>query len=173
MPNWCECDLRIEGPLAKVNDFLAFAKGENGCFDFNRFKPYPEEFARLDRLAEEWGKQPPETRVERPKDGFNSGGYEWCILNWGVKWNAHNPSQSLDSTYTGASGGECAEIEINFETAWSPPKPVIDRASGLFPELRFDLRYFECGCGFNGMFVCEGGEVVTDEDGDYFGSRGG
>src|SRR5262249_32105646 len=47
VPNWCDCDLRIEGPKAKVDEFLLFAKGEEGCFDFERFVPYPAHFAEL------------------------------------------------------------------------------------------------------------------------------
>jgi hypothetical protein len=33
--------------------------------------------------------------------------------------------------------------------------------------------YFECGCGFNGMLLCEKGEVSTEEECDYYGNRGG
>src|SRR5512135_2765813 len=54
---------------------------------------------------------------------------------------------------------------VHFDTAWSPPKPVIKRAAELYPALRFELRYFDCGCCFNGLFCCSGGEVVTDESG--------
>ena len=64
-------------------------------------------------------------------------------------------------------------VELNFDTAWSPPKPIIERVSEHFPELTFDLRYFECGMGFNGQLVCERGEVLGDEVGPYFGMRGG
>ena len=45
MANWCENDLRVEGPIAAIDEFLKFAAGESP-FDFNRFIPYPEEFQR-------------------------------------------------------------------------------------------------------------------------------
>ena len=56
MPNWCENDLAVEGPQAVIEEFLKFAAGESP-FDFNRFIPYPEEFQRLDEIAEAWGRE--------------------------------------------------------------------------------------------------------------------
>ena len=56
MPNWCENDLTVEGPTEVVEEFLKFAAGESP-FDFDRFIPYPEEFRRLDEIAEAWGKE--------------------------------------------------------------------------------------------------------------------
>lgn len=146
MPNWTECDLYIEGRKERVEQFLAFAKGEDSPFDFNRFIPYPERFARLDRAAEAWEKLPPETRGRRPRDGYNPRGYQWCVLNWGTKWNACRVRVGAPECW-----GDDASVEINFETAWSPPKPVIERAATLFPDLSFDLRYFESGMRIHGQ----------------------
>lgn len=178
MPNWCECDLFVEGPKAKVQEFLDLVKSDESPFDFDRVVPYPEHLRELDRLAEEWHrKNPPpwgeEVWASRPKDGYNQGGYEWCWKNWGTKWNAKDVEVGDAETWRAGGGAEHARVEVNFATAWSPPKPVIERASARFPELTFDLRYFERGQGFNGKFVCEKGAVEADECGDYFGNRGG
>lgn len=175
MANWCECDLTIEGPKHQVEEFLAHAKGEEGLFDFNRFIRYPERFAKLDRAAQEWDALPePKDGKDRPKDGFNQGGYEWRFDNWGTKWNAARAIINPERTEQWEEPGQQqCRVEVNFETAWSPPKPVIKRASELFPELRFELRYFEGGCQFNGIFVCENGEEDWDECGKYYGTRGG
>jgi hypothetical protein len=174
MPNFCECDLYIEGPKARVEEFLATVKGEDGPFDFSQLISYPEQFREPDRLCEEWQKKPQEERGEPPpRDGFNSGGYEWCVANWGTKWNACHASLQEDMGTWEEDGKAMLSVEVNFATAWAPPLPVILQASKRFPDLRFDLRYFEGGCQFNGMFVCEGGEVTSDEDGPYFGRRGG
>lgn len=44
----------------------------------------------------------------------------------------------------------------------------------MFPELTFDLRYFESGMGFNGRYACrDGGAVFYDEQAAYYGTRGG
>lgn len=153
-------------------------KSDKGPFDFNRIVPYPEHFRELDRIASEWHEQnprpwSPELQASRPKDGYNQGGYEWCLENWGTKWNASCVSLGDLETWRAGDGTERAVVEVHFSTAWSPPKPIIERASILFPELTFDLRYFERGQGFNGRFACESGEVATDKSGPYFGARGG
>lgn len=41
--------------------------------------------------------------------------YEWCISNWGTKWNVNQPDSSLIE----ASGS------VWFETAWSAPIPIL------------------------------------------------
>jgi hypothetical protein len=64
-------------------------------------------------------------------------------------------------------------LEITFETAWTPPCPVVLAMSQRFPTLKFELRYFEGGQCFNGIYRCQGGEVTCAEDGPYFGDRGG
>ena len=174
MPNWCECELRVTGPRTKVEDLIAVAKCGHRPFDFNRFVPYPEEFQQMDDIRENWEKvalsDPVIAQVAGPKSGFSSGGKEWCEEHWGTKWNARGgPGGPLSVFHLGSESAAWFE----FDTAWSPPRPVIKKASELFPELTFDLRYFEQGMQFNGMFLCKGGEVLVDELGRYFGRRGG
>lgn len=178
MPNWCECDLTIEGPTVRVREFLEFARNrdeaEPSDFDFNRFIPYPEEWEEMDRVAAlariRWQELPPEERERTPwpKDGYNSGGYEWCVENWGTKWNAKEPR--VEEQYE--HEGELTAL-VMFETAWSPPLPVVKKASELFPDLAFTLKYFEAGAAYNGRYRCEGGAVTYDKSGPYFGDRGG
>ena len=93
MPNWCECDLYISGPKEELEKFLETVKSEESVFDFNRVIPYPEHFRELDGPFKEWMTTPAEERTgPPPADGFNQGGYEWCLLNWGTKWNARRAS---------------------------------------------------------------------------------
>jgi len=105
------------------------------------------------------------------KDGFNSGGYEWCIKNWGTKWGICN-AELGNADYISADSISY-ELEYTFDTAWSPPTPIVKKMSEMFPSLTFTLKYFEGGGGFNGLYVCEKGEVIRDLTGDYFGNRGG
>ena len=180
MPNWCENDLTVEGPKEVIEEFLRFAAGENppddgeSRFDFNQFIRYPEEFQKLDDAAKAWLKEhegrPDYDWRKCPKDGFNSGGYEWRIANWGTKWPAFHVEMEGPTT---ECDGKTVEVVFHFDTAWSPPLPVIKNAAERYPALSFDLRYFECGCCFHGVFRCKGGEVEEDESGEYFGSRGG
>jgi hypothetical protein len=174
MPNWCECDLFIEGRTNKVEEFLGFARSDELIFDFHCFIPYPEHFQTLDRIAAEWEKEHPGEWQGRPLDGYNQGGCDWCVLNWGTKWNAVKPrlNEETDTRWEEA-GAESRRLKIDFKTAWTPPKPVVKRAAELFPDIELDLRYFEGGFRFNGMFFCKDGVVMADEEGDYYGDRGG
>jgi hypothetical protein len=94
--------------------------------------------------------------------------HHWRVENWGTKWNASDSVIDDESEYQGDK-----EVMIRFDTAWSPPIPVIKIAAERFPTLRFTLTYFECGCAFHGRFVCDGGEVEDDLVAEYYGSRGG
>lgn len=45
--------------------------------------------------------------------------YEWSIKYWGTKWNSYEVMVIKDGQYS--------EILVKFETAWSPPLPVIKK----------------------------------------------
>ena len=168
MPNYCENDLKVTG-IGK-DDFLQAARSDESLFDFNNFIPYPAEWRELDELViaerKAWTEQPENTRGRYPsrKDGYNSGGYQWCISNWGTKWNASDVRL-----------GDCDEYEINlhFSTAWEPPVPVILAASSKFPQAEFELVYYERGMGFHGILRAQRGLVMEQWQGKYVGNRGG
>ena len=192
MPNWCECDLEILGIKKELKRFSRFAKTKKGkeinVLDTNKFIPYPKKFLDLDKKSEKWEKKAEEfakkkgvkgyydlsedikkqfeAKNPKIKDGFNSGGFEWCCKNWGTKWGICNAEINKD--YYGDN-----RLFYSFETAWSPPYPLILKMSKLFPELEFVLRYFEGGCGFNGLFKCKKGKRIVNKSGEYFGDRGG
>jgi len=174
MPNWCENDLMVEG---KTKDVLAFCQGIGEGLDFNSFIPYPKEFKEMDDIRLKWlenntlpGGQmkPGVSYADAPNDGYNSGGYNWCINNWGTKWGAYEVVIDDVSNY-----GDGASVVIHFNTAWYTCKPVVVEMSKRFPQLEFDLRYYEQGMGFHGRMVCKGGEILSDQEGQYFGQRGG
>lgn len=161
MPNFCNNILEVYGDKDKLEAFLSKTKGENGALDFNSIIAYPEEYKKLDDIAE----------VERSKgnfevkDGYSSGGYEWCIKNWGTKWNAIDPHVELDSD----------KAVIIFDTAWSPPEEAIEKASNMFEDLEFILYYSEPGNDFSGKITYHKGDIIEKLDGgymdrkDYFG----
>lgn len=174
MPNWCENDLVVEGPSALVEDFMRFAAGPEGPFDFDRFVPYPEEFRLADAAADAWERgnadRPDVNWADCPPDGFDAGGCDWCVENWGTKWNA--VGTRVEGPAEGDEDGT-DRVMYHFDTPWTPPIPLVRKAAHFFPGLAFELRYFERGRGFNGILRCEGGEFVRDEVGPYFGDRGG
>lgn len=75
--------------------------------------------------------------------------YDWSCSNWGTKWNAY--------------GFECGEEDnrLVFDTAWSPPTPVIKRLSELYPEVRLEHAWADEDIGRNvGSVSYLGGEIV-------------
>ena len=181
MPNWCANDLYIEGPTDKVAECVAFI-GER--FDFDKLIPYPEKFKQMDEEAAAFsffdGKGTKEEQAiareayiakwGTASDGFNSGGYEWCVTNWDTKWN--NPDVT---SYLHPVRGQC----LTFDTAWSPPTAVIKALAAKFPELSLCHEYFEQGAAFCGGVTYPSLEQLNDGDeirewsGDYNGPRGG
>lgn len=184
MPNWVENDLYFQGK--EVKKILAFIanKEKETVFDFDKVIPYPEPYRSMDERVENFrdelvsaGDDPVSRQIIVKKygatsddyfgglkDGFNSGGYEWCIENWGTKWNAKEAwiiVQSKD------------EVQLTFDTAWSPPLPIIKRLSELFPEHTFVLNYYEGLMGFQGTYEVINGQVMEDSSSDYQGTRGG
>lgn len=142
MPNHISNRLTLlcsEDEAARVFAAIAGSNkdGSATLIDFNKLIPYPEEYVRLDRESREWEKSHPENPWKgRPADGFNQGGYQWCVDNWGTKWSAYDQEKrSLTSIY--------------FETAWSPPVPVMDALAARFPDLRFMLEYADEDIGSN------------------------
>jgi len=83
---------------------------------------------------------------------------DWSIENWGTKEDACDESLNDDNE---------TELQYIFNTAWSPPIPVIKKASELFPNLNFEFTYEESGCDFAGEMEFERGECMRNEEGGY------
>lgn len=151
MANWCFNELAISGVAAERAAFVARAGTD---FEFGAFIPYPYEFGKLDDAAAEWDKanrvngklRDGVTWSERPKDGFSQGGREWCCRNWGTKWGAHGVTLTEQDNRT----------VYRFDTAWTPPLPVIRQMALEFPRLTFAMEYKENNEGFGGWIVVRG-----------------
>ena len=89
--------------------------------------------------------------------------YEWDINNWGTKWNF------CDATVT--EFFEDGELVYHFETAWSPPIPVIIKMGEMFPQLRFELDYIEEGMAFKGTLIIDKGKIIKDVQCDINGEK--
>jgi hypothetical protein len=159
MPNWCECDLWVYGPASELRKFREEVRGEEEL-DADRILPYPLEFWKddynADKLERLFGFSPIES-------GYSRGGYHWCLKNWGTKWPPSNVcvvQRKRSLFYT-------------LNSPWSPPIPLVLAASRKFPRLRFVMRYYEHGVGFQGRFVAKAGRVLEDRCWGYRGDRGG
>ena len=80
--------------------------------------------------------------------------YACGIQNWGTKWDVDNIPWYV------APGS----ISVSFDTAWSPPTPVVIELSRRYPKVSVRHAYSEGGCNFAGVDVYENGGVLHSED---------
>lgn len=147
MPNWCAniltladknelnnnnilnitpipVNVKVEESIVEVlANYLSKNEDGGDTLDFEKIFPIPEGYKDDQR----W--------------------YDWCVSNWGTKWNA--------DTYN------ISDEAIFFGTAWSPPVPVIAELAKLVQK---DLRliYIEEGMGFCGEFLANSDGSTED-----------
>lgn len=80
--------------------------------------------------------------------------YEWCIQNWGTKWNAYG--YEPDTDYGSADA-------LTFQTAWAGPHPILQRLSEMFPDIAFRHRWADEDIGANCGERCYFGGEMTNE----------
>ena len=172
MPNWVYNNLSIEGTeeaIAKVkaqlNKPIVKQYGEdkeptiysNPIFSFWNIIAPPE-----DKLGEYFG--------THGFDGEKSTGdteYNWYNFNnnkWGTKWDV---AISDDEKWgeTEITGESATHISYRFNTAWSPPLPVIEELSVQHPELEITLEYEEeQGWGGEIYWDSTGSSIVNEYD---------
>ena len=67
--------------------------------------------------------------------------YDWRVQNWDTKWDAYDVVVTDDDP-------ECLEVEFN--TAWSPPEAICDKLREDYPDLAISWFYDEPGCELAG-----------------------
>lgn len=150
-----------EGDLDEpIKTLQTLMKTDLGKFDFNVLVPYPAEWAAADdahdKAMDEALKSEAKINFkDLPKDGYNNGGYRWCIDNWGTKWNAYEVVYDYDCVY--------------LQTAWSTPGPIWIELSKHFPNLVLIVEYADEDRGSNcGVLAYVNGELkgsATDKAG--------
>lgn len=81
--------------------------------------------------------------------------FEWCINNWGTKWNAYG----TDEIHHGMD----TDCTLAFQTAWSAPHPVIEKLAKENSDIGFSHAWADEDIGYNcGRYKYEGG-VRTEE----------
>ena len=147
MPNWCRNRVTVSGTekdISKLSEIFSDTKSI-----FNHIIQSPD----WKRLPNEKGEFPKLEQMKNPKgeimwetynfpDGKNDDRwYHWNIQNWGTKWDASN----VDIAYSDES-----QIEITFDTAWSPPEPICNRLREMFDDIHVSWFYDEPGMEFAG-----------------------
>lgn len=150
MPNWCTNTLTVSGEKKALAHLLDLWEPRN----FQSLVPMPKD---------------EESQVEQARGGMLEeidnivGGdlfppwYHWRLHNWGTKWDIEDPYEHSEDNEE--------IIILEFDTAWSPPEPFVERVAKKFPLLTFDLEYYELGNGFAGQAVYSRGEQVEKREG--------
>ena len=171
MPNWCDNHLNIEGSPQEIKRFLDRAMGlpaqfvpefewekrfshTESRFCFNALIPVPREvleagYNGLNKCSR-----------EIPLMERKTSGYSWCIDQWGTKWDVWSSGITIENC--GWREGD-SWVSFDFDTAWSPPLPWLEKVAPMFPELTFELHYEEPGCYFAGDVYACGDEFQVDE----------
>ena len=67
--------------------------------------------------------------------------YDWRLQNWDTKWDAYEVSIDDDDP---------DQLEVSFETAWSPPEAICHAIRDKYPDLAVSWFYDEPGCEIAG-----------------------
>jgi len=78
---------------------------------------------------------------------------ETAISKWGTKWDVS--SEGLEYT---DNGDGTSTIEGYFDSAWSPPVEAFTTLAQDWDSCYIELKYFEPGMGFIGLYDSEGGD---------------
>lgn len=85
--------------------------------------------------------------------------YDWCIRNWGTKWNSYNGESRSDGI-------------LNFQTAWSEPRPIISAIAKMYPDVEISHEWADEDIGHNcGWAEYENGELVRYCDDTYMSEK--
>ena len=150
MPNWCRNRVTVYGNEEEVSKVADIFESKDTVF--GKIIPSPD----WDNTPNEDGELPvrkehknPQTgevsfvTMEFPKSGKNDDRwYNWNVTNWDTKWDIAG-SVEIDEQ-------DSEIIEINFNTAWSPPEAICTKLREMFPDLSFSWFYDEPGMEFAG-----------------------
>jgi hypothetical protein len=78
--------------------------------------------------------------------------YDWCVKNWGVKWNSKDVSVNEENNTT---------LYALFLTAWSTPFELFLVLSEQYPNLTIKVNYADEDFGYNvGTYTINNGNVI-------------
>lgn len=183
MPNWVFNSLLVSGkreqvaqvkfqvgqPITKMIDEYNFETQEYTKKEITMSNPI---FSFWNITAptdlEAYNKQPDYSQPAFTGDDW----YSWNNRNWGTKWDVGNydtdkypetvieiDDSSDDENWTRPDDF----IQYRFNTAWSPPFPVIQELSKQYPELVIDLEYEE-ETGWGGEITFKNGKIIDQKE---------
>jgi hypothetical protein len=166
MPNWCENKLVIRGSEKDIQEFKQKIeenkKGDRDLCIFDTYHPMPLE------LKNTQSPSPKDDQSEILKNKYGaSDWYDWALKNWGTKWGCCRTYWSTDNPYSLVEHQDVFEIELFYETAWSPGDDCLKDIFQKLDKLSFFLTYVEPGMGFEGTLFVRNGNTEYSETRDY------
>ena len=153
---WCDNNITLEGPAEKLAFFISKLENQEGDGLLSAFYPTPD--SKIQQLRE--GEECYLHELHPDKDvPLDQAWYYWRVHNWGTKWDV--PYSEI--SWSKSEKGE--EIDIFFQSAWSPPVGWLDTVATLNPDITFTIEFSELGCWFAGRHVWKNGKVVEANDG--------
>jgi len=132
MPNWCNNSITIKGDYDTLVQLKPVVEAGEGLLQ--AIKPMPKELEG----------------TVAPKDTPNW--YNWCIENWGTKWDPEVHLEFIDNE------DGTATIQGWFDTAWAPPIDAFETLSQDWDSCYIEMFYEESGMCFVGCWDSEGGD---------------
>ena len=79
--------------------------------------------------------------VFKSTDHADDRWYDWRVNHWGTKWDAYDVVVTDDDPES---------VEIEFNTAWSPPEAICSAIREQYPDVSISWFYDEPGCEIAG-----------------------
>ena len=140
MPNWCNNNIEITGPVDKIQALWDAAQAEDGGL-LNAMVPMPVELKD----------------TVKGSNGDAVNWYDWSVTNWGTKWDV-----GLEGLELVAAGDGTATISGYFDSAWAPPIEAYNRFLEANEDCSLTASYYECGCDFAGLYDNGDDEYLED-----------
>lgn len=168
MPN--HCTNNIECTSGKdIGTILKpyLTKGKDEWFlDFDKIIPMPEGIKKLNDLLllteitkeekAEYEQLCESLRKDNKEKYGHESWYDWCVANWGTKWNSYS-NWSLEGVIMEEGENGYNRLEdlgsIGFQTAWDAPLPIVRKLVELTGE-SFRMTYYDEAWMFGGEFYC-------------------
>ena len=166
MPNWCNNQLIVCGPITWVDLFKEKITNEDGSLNIlDNLYPVPEDLKGMPSMAGSIPDNDP--NKEQKEANLEKYGavdwYDWSVNHWGTKWS-DSETEHYDDFIN--SDGDLKTSMYTFQSAWGPPQEGITHIATSFKPLLFDLRYQEPGMMFCGYARIGNGEVIHEQTSD-------
>lgn len=149
MPNWCSNSLTLSHEdVTMVDKVQKIVEEQTGLF--GGFLPIPAELKGTIAPTREVTDT---TKALVEKYGA-SDWYDWCVKNWGTKWDVEPDGYTRPNPNT---------ISVGFETAWGPAIEFYTFLESL--GFNVESMYYEPGMAFAGIYTTDGGEDHYDLSG--------